>query len=162
MMRDIMYKLAFLAALTLMFSVAGGIFWVFAVDETDARSAVAAAEERIVVCYQAVADADGVGANVTVLLFVLNEAGELFSKAALAYEMGNFGSALDFALLSQKRLSGFVGEADVLREDAMQQSYWDFLVNVVGSIVGSVVVVCGGFVVWFFLKRKYEKAGSMV
>ena len=155
-------KLVFLAALMLMFSAVSGSFCAFAVDETEAKLAIAAAEERIVVCYQAVADADKAGANVTVLLVVLNEAGDLLSRAALAYEMGDFDSALDFALQSQERLNGFVVEADVLREAAIQQSYWDFMVNVVGSIVGTVVVICGGFVVWFFLKRRYEKAGSVV
>lgn len=162
MMRNIRYKLAFLAALTLMFSVASDIFWAFAIDETDAKSAIAAVEERISVCYQAIADADRAGANVTVLLDVLNEAGMLLSRADLAYKMEDFDSALDFALMSQERLNGFVAEADLLRKTAIQQSYWDFMVNVVGSIVGTVIVICGGFVVWFFLKRRYETAGSVV
>lgn len=151
-----------LAALMLMLSVANVSFCVFAVDEADVRSSIAAAEENIVVCYRAVADADEVGANATALLAALNEAGELLSRANLAYEMGDFNSTLDFANQSQERLNGFVAQAVVLREAALQQRYWDFMVYVVGSIFGAVVVVCGGFVVWFLLKRRYEKAGRVV
>jgi len=145
----------------LMLSAANAPFCVFAIDETDVRSAIATAEERIVVCYRAVADADKAGANTTALLAALNEAGELLSRANLAYKE-NLTRARLFALRSQEKLSGVVVEADDQKEAAMQERYWDFMVNVVGSIVGTVVVVCGGFVVWFFLKRKYGKAGRMV
>lgn len=151
-----------LAALMLVLSVANVPFCAFAVDETDVRSAIAAAEERILVCYRAVADADDAGANTAALLAVLNEAGELLSRAKLAYEMGDFNSTLDFALLGQERLNGFVADADALREAALQQRNWDFMVYVVGSVVGAIVVVCGSFVVWFFLKRRYERAGRVV
>ena len=152
--------LVFLAALLLMFSAVGSVFFVFAVDEADATSAIVVAEERVVVCYRSVADADEVGADTAALLAVLSEAGELLSRADLAYKMGDFGSAVNFSVQSREMLSGFVVEADVLRRTAMEQRYRDFMVNVVGSVVGTVVVVCGGFVVWFLLARKYGKTGS--
>lgn len=75
-----------LAALMLVLSTANAPFCAFAVDETDVRSSIAAAEERIVVCYRAVADADEAGANTSALLAALNEAGELLSRANLAYK----------------------------------------------------------------------------
>jgi hypothetical protein len=162
MMWNIRCWLVFLAALMLTFSAVSAPSCVLAVDKTDAGSAIADAEGRIVLCYQAVADADRAGANVTDLLAVLNESGLLLSRANLAYKTGDFDSAFNFSLLSQERLDGFVVEADVLREAAVQQCYWDFMVNVVGSIVGAVVVVCGGFAVWFLLKRRYGKVGSVV
>lgn len=131
-------------------------------SKSDAKSAIVAAEERIVVCYQAVAEADKAGANVTALLAVMNEAGWFLSKAKLAYKMGDFDLAGNFAVQSQERLSGFVEGADSLRGTAIQQRYWDFMVNVVGSIIGTVAVVGGSFFVWFLLKRRYGKAGSVV
>ena len=140
----------------LTFSVADTPFCAFAVDEADAGAAIAVAEDRIVVCYRAVADADEAGANVTGLLLTTNEAGDLLSRAKLAYKMGDFDSAVGFAVQSQEMLEGVDVEAGVLRENALQQGYWDFMIYVVGSIVGAVVVVCGGFVVWFLLKRRYE------
>jgi len=152
----------FLLVLMLTFSAVASGFFVFAVDETDAGSAIVAAEERVVVCYRSVADADEAGANTAALLAVLSEAGELLSRADLAYKMGDFDSAVNFSVQSREMLSGFVVEADVLRRTAMEQRYRDFMVNVVGSVVGTVVVVCGGFVVWFLLTRKYGKTGSAV
>jgi hypothetical protein len=156
LMRNIRCWLVVLV-IVLTFSVAGAPFCVFAVDEADAGSAIAVAEDGIVVCYRAVAGADEAGANVTGLLLTTNEAGDLLSRAKLAYKMGDFDSAVSFAVQSQEKLNGLEAKADVLRENAMQQGHWDFMVNVVGSIVGAVVVVCGGFVVWFLLKRRYEK-----
>lgn len=157
LMRNIRCWLVFLAALVLTFSAVSAPFCAFAVGEADAGSAIAVAEEKIVVCYRAVADADEAGANVTGLLLTINEAGDLLSRAKLAYKIGDFDSAVDFAVQSQEKLNGLETEASVLRENAMQQGYWDFMVYVVGSVVGAIVVVCGGFVVWFLLKRKYEK-----
>ena len=157
LMRNIRCWSVFLVALVLTFSVADTPFCAFAVDEADAGAAIAVAEDRIVVCYRAVADADEAGANVTDLLLTINEAGDLLSRAKLAYKMGDFDSAVDFAVQNQEKLDGFVVKADALKETAVQKGYWDFMVNVVGSMVGAVVVVCGGFVVWFLLKRKYAK-----
>jgi hypothetical protein len=154
---------AFLVVLMLAFFSGGGpSFCVFAVDEAEAGAAVADAEERVVVCYRAVADADGAGANVTGLLGVLDEAGLLLSRADLAFMAGDFDSAFDFAVESQEALDGFVVEADALRDDAIQQRSWDFMVNVVGSVVGAAVVVFGSYIVWLWLKRRFESAGRTV
>jgi len=154
--------LAFVAALVLTFFMVDVPFCVFAVGEAEAGSAVAAAEARVVVCYRAAADADEAGANVTGLLVVLDEAGALLSKADLAYESGDFDSAFDYAVQSREKLDGFVDEADVLRGTAVQGRYWDFMVNVLGSVVGAVVVVCGAYVVWVVLKRRYQRTGRAV
>jgi len=130
-------------------------------SESDARLAIANAEERIVVCYKAVAAADDAGANVTALLGVLNEAGELLSRAKLAYKVGDFDSAVSFALLSQEKVNDFVDEANALREATLRERYWDFMVNFVGSLVGAVAVVVGGFVVWRLMKRREEAKGRI-
>ncbi|MEA2089985.1 MAG: hypothetical protein U9O89_04420 [Thermoproteota archaeon] len=158
-MRGVVLRFGFLLALMFLFSVVVFPFGVFAVSEDDVELAIAKAMDRIGVCYQAVADADEAGANITGLLAVLNEAGGLLSRANLAYKEKNFTRAHYFAVKSQEKLDGFVVEADGLKETALQMRYWDFMVNFVGSIVGTVVVVCGGFVVWFLLKKKYAEAG---
>ncbi|MCW3986039.1 MAG: hypothetical protein NWE91_06500 [Candidatus Bathyarchaeota archaeon] len=130
-------------------------FRVFGANETDAVAAIAAAEEKNVLCYDAVAEADGAGANVTVLLVTLGEAGGLLSMAEWSYARGDFDNAVDFAGQSQGKLNGFVVEAEALTETVVKENYWGFLVNVVGSVVGSVAVVCGSFVVWHFFKKRY-------
>jgi len=153
---------AFLAALMLMLLVVGGSSCVFAADGTegDARAAIAEAKNRVADCYRAVADAESAGANVTGLLNALNEAGMLLSRGYLAYNVGDFGSARDFAVWCSGNLTGVVDEADALKQTAMQERYWDFMVNVVGSAVGSVAIVCGGFAVWFFLERCEKSRGN--
>jgi hypothetical protein len=92
----------------------------------------------------------------------LNEAGWFLARAQVEYKSGDFNSTLEFAAHSQEKLNGFVADADALRETAIQEHYVDFMVNVVGSIVGAISVICVGFIVWFFLRRRYEKAGSTV
>lgn len=130
--------------------------------EADAETVIATAEESIVVCYQAVADADKAGANTTALVVKLNEAGELLSKAKLAIKVDDFDSALSLALLSQEKLNDFVGEANALKEKALGERYRDFIVNSIGSLVGAIAVVLGSFVAWSFLRRKYGKNGEIV
>lgn len=135
-------------------------FCVFGASESEAVTAVAAAGEKIVLCYDAVAESDAAGANVTALLARLGEAGELLSSAEMSYRIGDFDSAVDLAGQSQALLNGFVVEADALTEKTVYESYVDFLVNVVGSTFGAVGVVCGGFAVWF-LSKKHEKTGRV-
>lgn len=126
-----------------------------ATSQTEASSAIDEAEKRILVCYEAVVEADRVGANTTELSAALDEAGMLSSKARLAYEKGDFESAQEFARLSQERLEGLDVEADALAKSGGQQRSLDFIINVVGSLVGAVVVIIGSVGVWVFLNRKY-------
>jgi hypothetical protein len=143
-------------------AMSGPFLCVFAVDEAEAGAAVSDAEERVVVCYRAVADADGAGANVTGLLGVLDEAGLLLSRADLAFVTGDFDSAFNLAVESRGVLDNFVVEADALRDDAIQRRSWDFMVNVVGSAVGAAVGVFGSYIVWLWLKRRLERSGRAV
>jgi hypothetical protein len=121
-----------------------------------AYQAVSKAEENVTSAYQAVSKAEESGANVSGLLIRLNEAGWFLSRAQIAYKYGNFDSALKFANQSQEELNGFVVEANVLKARAVNARYWDFTVNVVGSITGSVAVACCSVVVWVLLKRRYR------
>jgi hypothetical protein len=150
---------AFLMALMLFLLIVGGSSCVFVAHGTegDARAAIAEAESEVADCYGAVVDAERTGANVTDLLNTLNEAGVLLSRAYLAYSVGDFGSARDFAVWCGENLTGVVDEADALKQTAIQERYLDFMVNVVGSAVGSVAIVCGGFAIWFLLKKREER-----
>ena len=163
-LRKALSVMRFAFVLVLLFAVASRLFVSVTVAESgedEAALALAGAEGAVVSAYQAVLGAEGAGANVSDLLVRLNEAGGFLARARMAYSVEDFDSALDFAVQSQEKLNGFVVEADALRGAAMQEHYLDFLVNVVGSIMGAVAVVCVGFVSWFFLKRKYETAGSV-
>jgi len=129
-------------------------------DQTDAAAAIASAKEQILICYQAAKEAEGAGANITALVAVLNDAGTLLSRAEFAYSVSDFGTARDLAIQSQSTLGDFVPEANTLKETATQQRNQDFLINVVGSIIGTFAVLGAGIAAWIFLKRKYETVGA--
>ena len=157
-MFGVKFALVFVASTLMVFSSCTP-FYVFGASENEAVAAVAAAEENIVLCYDAVAEADAAGANVTALLSKLNEGGELLSRAELAVDVGDFDSAVVFANQSRALLDGFVDGVGALTEEAIEESYLGFLVNVVGSGAGAVGVVCGGLVVWRLLKKREETGG---
>jgi len=133
---------------------------VFASAETDAHLAIVVAQNKVGDCYQAALAAENSGANISSLLNTLNEAGMLLSKANLAYNAGDFSSAYNLASQSQEELNGFVAGANVLKDDAAQARYLSFMLNVVGSIGGTAIVIVGGLVLWILLNRRYEKNGS--
>jgi hypothetical protein len=142
-------------AVVLSLSIVSARLVVFGLAESDAASAISAAEEKILLGYDAAAEADAAGANVTTLLSTLNTAGEFLSRAEVSYRVGDFDSAVSYADQSQDELDGFVVEAAALTDMAVQANYLGFLV-LVGSAVGAVGVVCGGFAVWFLLKKREE------
>ena len=129
-------------------------------DQTDAAAAIASAKEQILICYQAAKEAEGAGANITALVAVLNDAGTLLSRAEFTYSTSDFHTARDLAVQSQNTLDNFFSEANTLKETAAQQRNQDFLINVIGSIIGAFAVLGAGIAAWIFLKRKYETVGA--
>jgi hypothetical protein len=132
----------------------------YASTESDASSAIAEAQQRIEVCYSAAADAAKAGANVTGLLSDLDDAGQLLSNASLAFQNGDYDSAYSFAVQSNSTLVGFEENAASLKNTAVQQGRLVFWVDIVGSTVGTFVVIFGGVLLWFYLKRRYVKPGG--
>lgn len=132
-----------------------------AVDEGQARSAMAEADQTIKDCYLAAAAADKPGGNVSGMLSVLQDAGMLLSKADLALEKRDFDAAYNLAVQSKARLDGFIGEANSVKDAAEHSGYVDFMINIVGSSAGTVAAVVGGFAVWFWLNRRYGKVGHV-
>lgn len=136
---------------------------VFAVaSEVDAVSAVDVARVRLVGCYGVLVGAESAGGNVSVLAGVLDEAGGLLSGAEVALKRGDFDVAVELSSDCVSKLEGFNETAIALRDDASRQRYLDFMVNVVGSVVGTSVVVVGGWGAWVYLKRKFGKAEGAV
>jgi hypothetical protein len=150
--------IALVIFLLLVVTVAASPVWA---DQADATTAISSAKTTILNCYSAARDAEAAGANITVQVGVLNEAGSLLSQAELAYATSDFDAALNLAIQSQSTLNNFVEEANTLKETAMQQRNQDFLINVIGSIIGTFAVIVGGFAAWFLLRRKYEAAEAL-
>lgn len=127
--------------------------------QTEAVVAISSAEEQIILCYQATVNAEIPGANITSLVTVLNDADALLSKARLAYSLNDFDTAHDLAFQSQEKLHNLVSEANLLEEDAIQEQWQDFLINVVGSLAGTLVVLVAGVGIWVLLKKKHAQSG---
>lgn len=145
--------IALVIVLLLVLAVAASPVWA---EQAGVSTAISSAQTTILDCYNAARVAEAAGANITVLIGTLNEAGSLLSQAELAYATNDFDTAYDLAAQSQNTLSGFVAEANALRATALQQQNREFLVNVVGSVIGTFVVIATGFAAWLLLKKKYE------
>ena len=128
-------------------------------EQSGADSAIASAKQQIVTCYDAAKAAEAAGANITSLTGILNDAGTLLSQSELAYSKNDFSTAQSLADQSGQSLANFVSEANGLRDAAAQQQTLEFLVNVVGSIMGTIAVIVAGFVVWRFLRKRQPQTG---
>jgi hypothetical protein len=126
-------------------------------QQAEASDAITSARSVILDCYTAVKAAESAGANITPLVGALNEAGSLLSQAEYAYSTSDFDTALNLATQSQNSLADFIEDANTLQETATQQQNIDFLINVVGSILGAFAVIAAGMAAWFYLKRKYAE-----
>ena len=151
-----------LFVLLFVLSLAGFVAVCHGASEADARSAVVQADQRVSQAYHGVEEAQKAGANVSDLLGTLNDVGVLLSNAHLALEQGSFDAASTLADLSVAKLVGFDGAADGLRDSASQARLVDFELNVVGSSVGTVAVVVGGVLLWWYLKKRQKvRAGGV-
>jgi hypothetical protein len=131
------------------------------VSKDQAASVLTDANAAVTSSYQAVYKAEDAGANISSLLVQLNDAAGSLARAHLAYDSGNFDSSQRFTVQCQEKLTGFVAHANALREAAIQSHHTDFMVNVVGSLVGALGVVGVGFLMWFFLKRNARNHSLM-
>jgi hypothetical protein len=120
----------------------------------DAAAAIASAKQQLVVCYGAARQAESAGANVSYLVSMLSEAGDLLSRSELAYSQGDLSGAQDLASQCSQKLSNFAAAADSLKAGATGNEDW-FHVEAVASVIGVVLVVISGFLVWRSIRKQY-------
>ena len=124
----------------------------------ETSSAIASAKQEIVTCFEAARAAEAAGGDISGLTAVLNDAGLLLSDAESAYSRGDYDVAQNLAVQCHNSLSGFVDEAARVKATGELARSNDFLVNVVGSTVGTFAVIGAGFGVWVYLKRRHGEA----
>jgi len=142
----------------LLVAISIGVFrvpMVVVAQQNDATSAISAAQNELIQCYDAARAAEAASANISQLTDRLNIASLLLSRAELAYSNGDFGSAESLATESQDELASFISEANSLQSSSEQNQNSDFWLNIVGSAVATVAVLVGSLTVWVLLKRKY-------
>jgi len=156
MLFRVKFVLAFAAFVLLVF---GGChrFCVFGANETDAVAAIAAVEEKIIPCYNAVLEAESFDVNVSSFLVRLNVAGGFLADAEMCYRNGNFSGAVYFAGLASESLSGLESEAVELTNSAEVERSQKLSWTIVGSAFGVFLVVFFGFLGWGYVRNHYVR-----
>jgi hypothetical protein len=127
----------------------------FAGSSDEAGEALERAEQDLGSAFAAVAEAEGAGADVSVLLDTLDIAGGFLSEAHVAFSAGNYESAFSLAVACSSAVDGVAEDAARLKVAAeIAQSASFFSTLTVSGIGVGVAIVCACFV-WWFLKRRY-------
>ncbi|UCC33141.1 MAG: hypothetical protein JSW53_05005 [Candidatus Bathyarchaeota archaeon] len=157
---DGMYRMGIGAASLLVFLLASSVPWlgVEALDAEDAAvSAVQGAEEAVVQALEAVLDAEGAGANVSDLLKRMSVAAEYLALARMCLRTEDFDGAVERASLCVEALDGLVEDAEVLGDEALNDSSQRSWMAIGVSVVGVVVVGFASCFGWRLLKRRYYR-----
>jgi len=129
----------------------------FAIDAVEASGAISQAERDLGSAYAVVAEAEGAGADVSVLLNKLGSAGDFLSEAYVALRAGEYGNASSLAAECSHSVAGIAGDAARLKADAERARSDRLLFTAGGSGVGLVLLLVFGFFGWRFLKRWYSR-----
>ena len=147
----------FSVAVLFAFVACAFVFTAFAAGESSAASAVAGAEADVVSAYEAVLEAERVGADVSVLLVRLSDAGECLAEAEVAFRLGDFDESVRLADICSGISEEVESEAGELWVQAYGARYFDMGLRITGSLVSMVVVGLGGFWAWRVFKRRYYR-----
>jgi predicted PurR-regulated permease PerM len=128
-------------------------------SQGNAQSMISSAKNTITQCYGAAQQAESAGANVDSLISMLNQAAGSLSKAELAYSSGDYAAAYSAASQCQSQLSGFVSQANDLKQNAQAASSQSFLFTVL-SLVSSVFILCAGVGAWIGLNRRERRSAQ--
>lgn len=127
----------------------------FAVSFEEATEAIRRADYDLGSAFVAVAEAEGAGADVSLLLDKLDAAAVFLSEANSAVRFGNYESAVSSAVACSNAVEGVVDNAARLKvsTEIAQSASFFLMLTASGITVG--VVLVGAFFVWRFLKRRY-------
>ena len=145
----------FIMAVLFVFVACAFVFAAFAADESSAASAVAGAEADVGSAYEAVLEAEQVGADVSALLVRLNDAGESLAEAEVAYRLGDFDESVRLADICSGISEEVTSEAYELRNSAGNENVQRMWFTMIGSVSGVTLVVLGSLWFWRFFKHRY-------
>jgi len=126
-------------------------------NQETAASSISEAEQSVAQSYEAVLDAERVGANVSDLLVRLNNAAGLLSEARLAFEVGNFEESVRLADFSGGVGSEVRNEAEWLKAKAISAGVNRLWLFLVGSVLAVAVVVSVSLLGYRYFKRWYYR-----
>ena len=150
-------KLSFLL-IVLVSSASVSMPTIFASNSEDAATtSIERAENVLVSAFQAVLEAEQVGADVSVLLAQLNEAGEFLAEARMALGLGEFDEAVHSANICSEIGETVTSEADELLVEVYGSRVMVSWLTMSGSLVGVFVVGFGSFWGWRVFNRRYYR-----
>ena len=127
-----------------------------------AASTISEAEQSMAQAYEAVLDAERVGADISGLLVRLNDAAVLLSEARMAFDVGDFEEATRFAESTSEIGYEVVDEAELLEIEAnnaqVHRSWWFLVISALGV---SVVLVASLLGYEYFKRRYYRRLSKM-
>jgi hypothetical protein len=153
---------AFIVCAFVLIFVATSVPKCFAVDASDARTAIDQAELSLNSAFVAVSKADAEGAYVGSLIITLEDAGYFLSEANLALRSGNYEIAISLAMKCEGSVEGVVTKADRLGVIAERTTNDTLLFAAFWSGLGLILLLVFGLIVWWVLKERYfEKVLKM-
>lgn len=126
-------------------------------DEAVTLSTIKGAEDAIRTAYQNVVYAEEAGANSAGLLNDLNKAEYNLTNALIAYAHGNTTEALSLAEQAQYIGELVKTEAVELKTLARNAHLSRQLLTSMGSVIGIVIVILGGMIVWRRLRGNHSE-----
>ena len=129
----------------------------FAIGPTESNDALSRAESDLGSVYVSLAKAERAGANVTILLNKLSQAGNFLSEAYTMFRAGNYQNAVSLAESCSSTVEGVAEDAAKLRFSAERLNNDRLFLTVAGSGVGLIFLFVLGFFGWNFLKKWYAK-----
>ena len=157
-------RLRFLCATVLLFALSSALMPLVcaSINKEVAAFAISEAEQSMAQAYEAVLDAERVGADISGLLVRLNDAAALLSKARMAFDVGDFEEATRFAESTSEIGYEVVDEAELLEIEAnnaqVHRSWWFLGSSALGV---SVVLVASLLGYEFFKRRYYQRLSKM-
>jgi hypothetical protein len=150
-------KLSFAFLVLLAFLVPNFVPESFAPDDDSTNLAIQQAEDVMALAYEAVLEAELVGANVSGLLARLDIAAENLANAHIWRGLGDFENATRFANLCYNIGEEVRNEAYKLKIEAWGPHITRLFMRTVVSIVSVSGIVLASFWGWYAFKQRYYK-----
>lgn len=129
----------------------------FAVDVVEATRAINQAELDLNSAIDCVADAADAGAKVTILLEKLDLAGDLLTKAHLAFRANEYEYSNLLAIECINALDIINSNADILQAEAENAKSDILLLTTLGSGIGLVLLLVLSIIIWRVIRKLYSK-----
>lgn len=129
----------------------------FAIDSIETSKIISDAEYDVASAYVAVASAEDVGADVSIFLKKLNDAGEFLVKAYFAFKLGDFEYANQLGMQGSNTAKEIIDDATRLKMDAEIKFSNRLLITVTASGLGLSILFVLSLYGWRLLKKWYIK-----